>query len=151
MMPRSERKFTKLPIYVHGLLCETIREEKTGSATFVGVFPDIMEVPSFPGSIAPLSAVLWISLPLGGSLPGPVTAILELPGNAPPVSIALAIPAPPDPAPGTIRRAITAKLRFGAVPILAAGKIRIIVDIAGKSYLAASLNIRQAAQPGTPS
>lgn len=148
-MPPRKRRFVKLPFFVHGLFCETVREEKTGSSSYIGVFPDNIDVPSLPGMITQLAAVLWISMPVQASVPAAVTMTLELPESPAIPPIPLALPGAPPAAPGTLRRVITAKLQFGVVSIPAAGKVRIILEIDGKSYLGPTLNIRLAAPPSS--
>src|SRR4051794_5934383 len=45
------------------LFCEDIREEKTGQDTLIGILPDNVRVPSFPGAMPKVCVYLRINLP----------------------------------------------------------------------------------------
>lgn len=54
-----------------GLFCESIREEKGGQDTLVGILADNLAVPTFPGTLASMSIYVRVAFDPNHS-PGPI-------------------------------------------------------------------------------
>jgi len=62
------------------LFCDSVREEKGGLNTIVGVMPDNVEVPAFPGAFTRLSVHYRVIIPIGFEIK-PVTLTVALPNT----------------------------------------------------------------------
>lgn len=66
-------------IAVLGMFCQDVRDEVEGTHTIVGVFPDNVNVPTFPGSVPTLTLYVRIGFRIDQDLPPPMTLVLISP------------------------------------------------------------------------
>lgn len=143
-------KLARQPFYVHGLLCESIRPEASGTATLVGVFREGLFVDEFPGNLVNISGLAWICWAVGRPSPQNFTAILQTPDGTEHSSGPLLMPAIPPPTPDTLRHSIEIVVSYSMVPIVEPGTVRFIVEVDGRRYLASGLRIVRRPEAPTP-
>jgi hypothetical protein len=132
---------------VVGLFCDDIREEKRGTDTLVGIFPDNINVPALPITFAKLAVYIRIHLDPSNDPPGAIPIRIEMPnGSQMPLGTleeslvnktlqdAKATGAP---IAGLISRAVASPFHLPA-----AGRLRVIVTIADEDVLAAAINVQ---------
>jgi hypothetical protein len=133
---------------VIGLFCDDIREEKSGQDTIIGIMPDHVNVPSFPGVFAKLGVYVRIHLSSTADVSA-ITAALHFPTGE---KMALAgfdrdfierqkqqNPAGQNPIVGLISKALAAPLL-----IREAGRLRIVVTFDGEEEVCGTLNVQAA-------
>lgn len=128
-------------LYAHGLLCEDVRDEIAGSASYIGVFSGGIIVEQFPSAIIKLCLVAWVSWPIGDPSPKTIGTILILPDGTELGSGNTPIPTPPAPDSGDRRQMLTSMLRCTMVPATHEGTLRAYVDLDGRRYRVSSLKI----------
>lgn len=134
-------------ILITGLICEDIRAEKSGQETLVGIFPDNIRVPEFPGAIPKLSIYVRIHIDPAFD-PGPIKIRLIVPsGEEHDLSElseefikhvrdqALAKGAP---IAGIISRATISPLQIGSP-----GRLIVVANVQGKEFPCAALNFEK--------
>lgn len=135
-----------LPRSAISLFCDDIREEKSGKDTFVGVYPDNVNVPSFPFTFSRIAIYTRI-----------IIDIKDSPGDIP---ISILVPTEDDVLLGTLDKKKITKakkeakknksptvgliVKVTAAPfrVPAPGLIKIIVVIEGQEYVGGVLNIQ---------
>ena len=134
-------------ISITGLICEDIRTEKSGQETLVGIFPDNINVPAFPGVVSKLAIYVRVHVdPAFDS--GPIKIRLIIPGgeehDLPELSEEFIKKARDQalakgsPIAGMISRAIVAPLQ-----IASPGRLIVMVNVQGKEFPCAALNFVQ--------
>lgn len=131
------------------LFCESIREEKSGQDTIVGILPDNIAVPSFPGIFASLSVYVRITFE---PTEKPASLAIEL-LNVDDTQLAdlifdqsLIDNATSD----TLKEgnpfvSLIGRMGVGNIPIPAPGRMRLYSVLSGERRLIAALNVKQAA------
>ncbi len=128
------------------LFCDDIREEKGGTHTVVGVYPDNINIAKIPGNLAKLWVYIRIYIRPGFD-PGKIVTRLLMPNGE---EVAR------EEADGTIvensvRRATEAGAPYAGIiarvvlypfRIKQAGRIQAIVTAGGRDYIAGALNLR---------
>ena len=138
-------RMAKQPLYVHGLLCESIREEKQGTKTYVGVMGGDLEVNNIPGMLTTLAAAVWLSWPIASKPPEHFGLILALPDGVELVTGVGSIPPMPAATEGAARHSVEVNAGYLMVPIAAAGWLRLYAEVDGVRYVAAGLRVKLSA------
>lgn len=133
------------------LFCEDIREEKAGTETIVGIFPDNLSVPKVPGVFPKICVYLRIHVRPDFN-PGSIVTYIKMSDGAvisesrmqgDVVEKALSSArATGLPYAGLITKFVMVQLRVN-VP----GRISALVNIAGREYVAGALNIQVVSAP----
>lgn len=126
------------------LFCEDLREEKSGQDTLIGILPDNVAVPAFPGAMPKLAIYVRIHLDAAAPIPKSIVAKLVLPDgqelDLPPWDKAVIDKGFDDakangtPLVGFILRAVLTTLQISK-----AGVMVLKVTIDGTDYIAANL------------
>lgn len=132
---------------VHGIFCEDVRQEVSGSATYVGVFPANLILDQFPVTFPRLAAVGWISWPVGLPSPEDIRAEVRMPHGTVWPEHAMALPEIPPPLPGLGRMAITCVVSSAFVTAEQAGLAQFLLKVNGVSFQAAVLHLQQRSSP----
>ncbi|MCX7381135.1 MAG: hypothetical protein NT133_06900 [Alphaproteobacteria bacterium] len=142
------------PLYVHGVFCESVRDEVQGSQTLVGVYRGQVVVDGFPGNFSQLSVSAWIRWPLGADAPARLRTVLVLPDGQEVPTDYQATPLPtavPEDA-DSVEVAIVQV--FANVPVTRHGRLQFFIDLDDRRYRAVALRIiereAQAAEPPRP-
>ena len=137
--------------YVHGLFCEDLRQEVGGTASYVGVLTESLQLDGgFPNLIRRLTVIAWIVYPVSEPDPG-VTLKLEIPGGDEEEYILTREEAAEAKASDTpIDTDITLNqsqvaIEFENIAVPQPGRLRLRVTAWGKTWTAASLAIIAAA------
>ena len=138
-------RMAKQPLYVHGLLCESIREEKQGTKTYVGVMDGDLEVNEVPGRLTTLAAAVWLSWPIASKPPDHIGLVVVLPDGAELVTGVVSMPPMPDAPEGATRHSVEVHLSYVNVPIATAGRLRLYAEVDGLRYVAAGLRVKLSA------
>jgi hypothetical protein len=136
-------------VSVVALFCDDIRQEKNGTVTIVGVYPDNVNVASIPGSLLKLGVYLRIHLAPTFD-PVPITTWMELPDgkeiHKDEIDSKLLresldkVNKNSGPYAGVI-----ASFVLGNFAIPAAGRLKAMVQIGEKKIIAGALNIKVSA------
>lgn len=132
--------------FVHAVFCEDLRQEIGGTVSAIGLFTRALRLPSdFPLTLPKLSALIWVSFPLGEQMPD-LRVQLEPPGKEP---IPLEIPPPSkdvydSKTPGALRQQGLAACSFVNLQIGEPGRLRLRVHAWDEDWLPASLYIGKA-------
>ncbi len=138
-------------VSIVGMFCEDIREEKAGGATLLGIFPDNVNVPMIPGAFPKLCIY--------------VRAIFDPTIDPGPVDLALVLADGESQSLGALDSEIAAKGREDALqkgsplvgliasitmanlPIMQAGRIKIVATMAGEEIVCGVMNVQVEPQP----
>jgi hypothetical protein len=134
-----------MPITILGVFCEDIREEKGGTDTLVGILPDNVGVPSFPGGFPRLSIYVRVILPLDFE-PSPIELSMIAPtGERVSLSqievgeIAEALKAGGEA--GNPTAGMVFRTTFGGFAVPSACRVQALVKIKDEEHLACFLNV----------
>jgi hypothetical protein len=127
--------------YVHGLLCEDIRDEASGSQNLIGVFADRMQVlGDFPIIFPKFAALAWVSCPLSDEIPE-IQLFLEVPGGDTIVVPAEIPPAFPPPVAGDVKKSLKCVFRAINLTVPMPGRVRLRLGVWGKMWTAAVVEV----------
>lgn len=134
------------PITAISMFCDDIREEKRGTDTVVGIFPDNLSVLKLPGALARLS--LYTRIHLDPELdPGPLSLLLRLPdgvevplGQVDPEMVSRSRTEARDA--GASFAGLIVRAMMNNVGISQAGRINAVLKAGADEYVTASLNVK---------
>lgn len=63
------------------IFCEDIRRELGGRSTIIGIYPDSIDVPSFPGALRRLAVFFRVRFSVDGNFDEPISVDLEIDGG----------------------------------------------------------------------
>ena len=129
------------------LFCEDIREEKSGTDTIVGVFPDNVNVPTFPFTFAKIAIYLRINMPADSDSPKRIEYWLTSPDNIPfprtPIEAELIERARRDAMErGSVIGGTISKAVIGFLQLKTPGRLNLVVEIDGRELVAGTLNVQ---------
>jgi hypothetical protein len=138
---------------VVALFCDDIREEKFGTFTIVGVYPDNLQIKQMPGTFAKMSVYVRMHIPVDCK-PGKIVTRIFMPdgvevnsdeADAQVVTNALenAIKA------GGAYAGLIARFTMLNLRVTAAGRMQVKVGIGDKEYIAGTLNLKLAPADGS--
>ena len=135
-------------ISVVALFCSDVREEKGGTVTLVGIFPDNLNIPKIPGSFARMCVYVRMHLRTDFD-PGPLFARIVMPGGQE-ISRSdvqdelLNETRKKAKASGTPNVGLISTFVVSPLLIAKAGRIQALVTVGNKEYVAGSLNVQLA-------
>lgn len=137
-----------LPRSAITLFCDDIREEKTGMDTLIGVYPENVNVPSFPFAFPKIGIYTRISFDVTDA-PGEIAVRFSAPKQDDvPLTVfseefvsnaQIESKTNGSPITGLITKAVSVSF-----PVKEAGQVRVIVTIQGVEYVGGILNVNQA-------
>lgn len=136
-------------ISILGLFCHDVRDEVEGTHSIVGVFPDSVHVPSFPGSVPFITVYIRVGFRIDEPPPTPIDIVLIPPSNEERKIQTL------DEAfiqkainecrtSGGFFTGIISRASITGLRVSAAGYVKAIVRCDGREHLAAVLNFKLA-------
>ena len=137
-----------LPRSVVSLFCDDIREEKSGMSILIGIYPENVNVHSFPFAFPKIGMYTRINIDVEDS-PGEIAVIISTPKNDDAVLTSFSeefisksqIKSKNN---GSQMMGLIAQMVAAPFPVAEPGQIKIIVTIQGVEYLGGILNVNQA-------
>ena len=136
-----------LPRSVMSLFCDDIREEKSGADILVGIYPDKVNVPSFPFAFPKFGIYTRINIDVADS-PGEITVRISTPKEDDALfsgfSEDFISKAQADSKRnGSPMTGLIAKIIGSPFNIKEPGQVKVIITIQGVEYVGAVLNVEQ--------
>jgi hypothetical protein len=134
------------------LFCEDIREEKAGTVTIIGIYPDNITVESTPFNFAKLAVYTRINFPVAGVLPKAIALrLIGTDGKEIPLAsfdqalIAKAQKESLDK--GATNAGLIGSAVLVPLPVRQAGRMNVIARIDDQDYVCGTLNVQLAKKP----